>query len=70
MNIQQTGLRSEAFSNQLLEQMHVGMVPGTGFGASGEGFVRLSYATSMEQIVDGIHRIDAFVRKSMAARQE
>lgn len=68
VNIQKTGMTSAEFSNKLLETKHVGMVPGTGFGPSGEGFVRLSYATSMDKIIDGIERIGAFVKEEMAAR--
>lgn len=68
VNISKTGMRAEEFSNLLLEKKHVGMVPGTGFGPSGEGFVRLSYATSMESIVEGIKRIGEFVREETAAR--
>ena len=63
INIRDTGMTSEEFSNKLLEKKHVGMVPGTGFGASGEGFVRLSYATTMENIVEGIKRIKEFVQE-------
>lgn len=61
VNIKGTGLTSEEFAVRLLEEKHVGMVPGTGFGASGEGFVRLSYATSTENIKEGIRRIGEFV---------
>ena len=61
INIKDTGLTSEDFSNRLLESMHVGMTPGTGFGPSGEGYVRMSYATSTENIIDGLTRIAKFV---------
>lgn len=61
VNIKGTGLTSEEFAVRLLEEKHVGMVPGTGFGNSGEGFVRLSYATSTENIREGIRRIGEFV---------
>ncbi len=63
VNIKNTGLSSEEFALRLLEEKHVGMVPGTGFGASGEGFVRLSYATSAENIIEGICRIREFVEE-------
>ena len=62
VNIKGTGLTSEEFAVRLLEEKHVGMVPGTGFGASGEGFVRLSYATSTDNIKEGIRRIGEFVK--------
>ena len=63
VNIQGTGLSSEEFATRLLEEKHVGLVPGTGFGASGEGFVRISYATSTENIREGIRRIGEFVKE-------
>lgn len=63
VNIKGTGLKSEEFAHQLLEKKHVGTVPGTGFGVSGEGFIRLSYATSTENIREGIRRIKEFVEE-------
>ncbi len=63
VNIRGTGLSSEEFATRLLEEKHVGLVPGTGFGASGEGFVRISYATSTENIREGIRRIGEFVKE-------
>ena len=63
VNIRGPGLSSEEFATRLLEEKHVGLVPGTGFGASGEGFVRISYATSTENIREGIRRIGEFVRE-------
>lgn len=61
-NITKTGLSSEEFCNRLLEEQHVVAVPGTGFGSNGEGFVRLSYATSEEKIREGLLRIQSFIR--------
>ena len=61
VNIKGTGLTSAEFSNRLLEEKHVGTVPGTGFGISGEGFVRLSYASSTENIREGLRRMGEFV---------
>ena len=63
VNIRGTGLSSEEFATRLLEEKHVGLVPGTGFGASGEGFVRISYATSTENIREGFRRIGEFVKE-------
>ncbi|MBQ2063344.1 MAG: pyridoxal phosphate-dependent aminotransferase [Firmicutes bacterium] len=60
-NIKKTGLTSEEFCYRLLEEKHVVTVPGTGFGDSGEGFVRFSYATSEENIEEGLKRIQAFI---------
>lgn len=66
INIKATGMTSEDFSNRLLTDMHVGMTPGTGFGPSGEGYVRMSYATSTDKIIEGIQRIAKFVDVEMA----
>lgn len=60
-NITRTGLKSRDFAIRLLQEKHVVVVPGTGFGEGGEGFVRLSYATSEENIVEGLKRIKEFV---------
>ena len=60
-NISRTGLKSRDFAIRLLQEKHVVVVPGTGFGEGGEGFVRLSYATSEENIVEGLKRIKEFV---------
>ena len=60
-NITSTGLKSRDFSLQLLEKKKVACVPGPAFGPSGEGFVRCSYATSLEQIKEAMERIAEFV---------
>lgn len=60
-NISRTGLKSRDFAIRLLQEKHVVVVPGTGFGEGGEGFVRLSYATSEETIREGLKRINEFV---------
>ena len=52
---------SADFAQRLLEEEHVVVTDGAGFGA--EGFVRISYATSMEQIQEGIRRIKRFAEK-------
>ena len=61
VDIRGTSINSEDFSNRLLEKYHVGMTPGTGFGRRGEGYVRLSYATSTDKLMEGLDRIAAFV---------
>lgn len=60
-NITATGLSSKEFAMRLLREKAVVTVPGTGFGEGGEGFVRLSYATSEETIREGLNRIREFV---------
>lgn len=61
-NISKTGLTSREFAIRLLKEAHTVVVPGTGFGEGGEGFVRLSYATNEENIKEGLRRIEAFVK--------
>ncbi len=62
-DISGTGLGSREFSLKLLEEKKVAVVPGTAFGASGEGHVRCSYAASMDQIKIAVGRIAEFVKK-------
>ena len=50
MNITKTGMSSEEFSNMLLEEYRCSSIPGNVFGKMGEGFIRLSYASSMENL--------------------
>lgn len=61
-NISATGLTSEQFATSLLQSQRVVLIPGTAFGPDGEGFVRLSYATSEEKIEEGLARIRRFVQ--------
>jgi aminotransferase len=61
-DIRETGLPSKEFSLRLLDSKKVAVVPGTAFGPGGEGFVRCSYATSMEKIRLAIKRISEFAR--------
>lgn len=61
-SIQSTGLSSEAFAEGLLERENVAVVPGTAFGACGEGFIRCSYAASMEDLKTAIQRIESFIK--------
>jgi aminotransferase len=67
-SIARTGLSSQQFSVGLLKEKSVAVVPGTAFGASGEGFVRACYATSLEQLKVAVGRIREFVRETEAAR--
>lgn len=58
INIKGLGVSSEEFCNYLLDEECVAIVPGTVFGSAGEGFVRFSYASSYEDIVEGINRME------------
>jgi len=60
-DIRSTGLTSEEFSERLLFEEHVAVVPGSAFGASGEGHVRACYATSYEGLEEALVRIGRFV---------
>ena len=62
-SIQSTGLSSEEFSEKLLYGQKVAVVPGNAFGESGEGFIRCSYAYSIENIKKALDRIDRFVNE-------
>jgi len=59
--IASTGLTSDAFTEQLLREEAVAVVPGNAFGPSGEGHVRICYATAYEQIEEALRRIERFV---------
>jgi aminotransferase len=58
-----TGLTSEEFSERLLEEEHVAVVPGNAFGKCGEGFIRCCYATSTVNIEEALRRMGRFVKK-------
>ncbi|MBE1441565.1 MULTISPECIES: aminotransferase class I/II-fold pyridoxal phosphate-dependent enzyme [unclassified Paenibacillus] len=62
-SIASTGLSSEEFAQRLLLEAKVAAVPGYVFGLGGEGFVRCSYATSVNQLLEAIERIGNFIRK-------
>ncbi|MBQ8300380.1 MAG: aminotransferase class I/II-fold pyridoxal phosphate-dependent enzyme [Clostridia bacterium] len=61
--IKSTGMTSEEFCQRLLEEEKVAVVPGNAFGESGEGFIRCSYAYSIENIQEALKRIEKFVKK-------
>ena len=61
-SIQSTGLTSQQFAEQLLEKEKVAVVPGDVFGESGEGHIRCSYASSLEQLQEAMKRIERFVQ--------
>lgn len=62
-SIQSTGMTSEEFCEELLNDQKVAVVPGNAFGAAGEGYVRISYAYSIEEIKEALARIEAFLMK-------
>jgi aminotransferase len=56
-----TGMDDETFAQRLLQEERVAVVPGSSFGAGGEGFVRCSYATAYEKIEDALTRMERFL---------
>ena len=62
-SIQNTGLNSQEFAERLLKEARVAVVPGTAFGENGEGFVRMAYSTSMENLQEAVERIKGFIKK-------
>lgn len=61
-SIKSTGLSSKDFAMKFLEQHKVAVIPGTAFGACGEGYVRCCYATSTENIQEALRRMKIFVK--------
>lgn len=59
-NVSSFGLSSNEFAERLLTEAGVAVVPGHHFGASGEGFVRMAYATSEDRIMEGLTRLKRF----------
>ncbi len=60
-SIKKFGMSSEEFANRLLQEQKLAVIPGTAFGACGEGFVRISYAYSIENLKVGLDRIKKFI---------
>ncbi len=62
-NIAVTGMDDETFAQKLLEEERVACVPGSSFGAGGEGYVRCSYATSYEKLEEALRRMEHFMQR-------
>ena len=56
-------MSSEEFCNRLLQEEKLAVVPGTAFGECGEGFVRISYAYSIDNLKVGLQRIEHFISR-------
>lgn len=65
-SIRSTGLSSDDFCEQLLYAKHVAVVPGTAFGACGEGHIRVSYAQSVKNLTEALRRIGEFLEELKA----
>jgi len=61
--IKSTGLSSEDFCERLLYEEKVATVPGSAFGDSGEGYIRISYAYSLKHLMEAMSRIEKFIKK-------
>jgi len=61
--VQSTGMDDSDFAEQLLQEERVALIPGRGFGASGVGYVRISYATAYEKLEIALERIARFVQR-------
>ena len=62
--IKSSGMTSEEFCTKLLEQKHVAIIPGNAFGVSGEGYARVSYAYSVEHLMEALRRIREFLSEN------
>lgn len=62
-SIKRFGMTSDEFATQLLKEEKVAVVPGTAFGDSGEGYLRVSYAYSLESLKEALGRIERFVNR-------
>jgi aminotransferase len=62
-SIAASGMDDETFAQKLLEEERLAVVPGSGFGAGGEGYVRCSYATAYEKIEEALRRMERFMRR-------
>jgi len=61
--IRRTGLTSQEFAERLLREQKVAVVPGTAFGESGEGFIRCSYATATDKVIEAMKRMKDFMKQ-------
>jgi len=67
--IKEFGMTSEEFALRFLEAEKVAVVPGTAFGACGEGYLRISYAYSLENLKEALGRLERFVGKLRSEKE-
>ena len=65
-SIQEFGMSSDEFATRLLKEEKVAVVPGTAFGDCGEGFLRISYAYSLENLKEALGRLERFITRLRA----
>ncbi|MCM1283192.1 MAG: aminotransferase class I/II-fold pyridoxal phosphate-dependent enzyme [Roseburia sp.] len=68
--IREFGMTSDAFATGLLQEEKVAVVPGTAFGACGEGFIRISYAYSLEDLKEALGRVERFIGRLRDGQEE
>ena len=68
-SIQEFGITSDEFATHLLKEKKVVVVPGTAFGECGEGFLRISYAYSLDKLKEALDRMEEFVTELRAKRK-
>ena len=68
-SIQEFGITSDEFATRLLKEKKVVVVPGTAFGECGEGFLRISYAYSLDKLKEALDRMEEFVTELRAKRK-
>ena len=61
--IKEFGMTSDEFASRLLKEEKVAVVPGSAFGASGEGYIRISYAYSLDDLKEALGRVNHFIEK-------
>lgn len=70
VNIRQLGITDEGFSERLLREAHVAVVPGSVFGNQGKGYIRISYASSLAQLKEAVKRINDFITGEKRTQNE
>lgn len=68
--VKKTGLSSSEFAMRLLKEKKVALVPGTAFGPEGEGYVRISYATSFDHLKEAFERMEDFIKTIKSKRSK
>jgi aminotransferase len=66
--IKEFGMTSDEFATELLKAKKVAVVPGTAFGDSGEGYIRISYAYSLENLKIALDRMEEFINEIRAEK--
>ena len=62
-SIKKFGMSSEEFATKLLNEEKIAIVPGSAFGECGEGYLRVSYAYSIEELKEALGRLERFIKR-------